>query len=235
MITCPATESIPGTSLEPNLRCIVTNIHKVAPAVRGISTLFVSNHHTFLADGTVSNCLSAIAEHVRNGSLLEKVDHSSTNPKLPGPLELLYLPSGNHELDSDLVLPEPLELLYLPSGNHELDSDLVLPEPLELLYLPSPTAWIKPELPLLSQLEGKVSMAPHVEIDESHVNAAGKQAHALVLCAPDVVVIRIESNKTKVVMNRVFHGTGQTVGSRHVPCGWRVQRCISNMCGTCLV
>ena len=48
-------------------------------------------------------------------------------------------------------------------------------------------------------------MAPHVEIDESHVNVAGKQAHALVLCAPDVVIIRIESNKTKVVMNRVFH------------------------------
>ena len=113
MITCPATESIPGTSLEPNLRCIVMNIHKVAPAVRGISRLLVSNHHTFLADGTVSNCLSAIAEYVRNGGLLEKVNPPSTNPKLPEPLELPHLPSGKQ--DGKQELPEPLELPHLPS------------------------------------------------------------------------------------------------------------------------
>ena len=44
------------------------NIHGVALAIRGICRLFLSNHSIALSEGAISNCLSAMAWHIREGN-----------------------------------------------------------------------------------------------------------------------------------------------------------------------
>jgi hypothetical protein len=79
--TWPATASIPGTWVGPRLRRIIMNIHEVAPAVRGICRLLFSNHGVTLSEGAVSNCLSAMARHVREGSLVAAVQGGGPPPE----------------------------------------------------------------------------------------------------------------------------------------------------------
>ena len=72
-LTWPATESIPGIWAGPNLRRIIMNLHAVTPTVRGICYILSSNHNVTLSEGAVSNCLSAMARHIRKGSLVEAI------------------------------------------------------------------------------------------------------------------------------------------------------------------
>ena len=72
-LTWPATESIPGTWAGPNLRRIIMNLHAVTPTVRGICYVLFTNHNVTLSEGAVSNCLSAMARHIRKGSLVEAI------------------------------------------------------------------------------------------------------------------------------------------------------------------
>ena len=71
VLTWPATASIPGTRVGPSPRRIIMNLHAVAPAVRGICYLLLSNHDIALSEGAVSNCLPAMVRHVRKGSPVE--------------------------------------------------------------------------------------------------------------------------------------------------------------------
>ena len=73
VLTWSATASIPGTWAGPNLRRIIMNLHAVTPTVRGICYILSSNHNVTLSEGAVSNCLSAMARHVREGSLVEVI------------------------------------------------------------------------------------------------------------------------------------------------------------------
>ena len=73
VLTWPATASIPGTWAGPNLRRIIMNLHAVTPTVRGICYVLFTNHNVTLSEGAVSNCLSAMARHVREGSLVEAI------------------------------------------------------------------------------------------------------------------------------------------------------------------
>ena len=73
VITWPATGSMPGTWAGPNLRRIIMNIHEVAYTVWAISRLLKSNHDCTMSAGAVSNCISAMAEHARNGSRVVRV------------------------------------------------------------------------------------------------------------------------------------------------------------------
>ncbi len=73
VLTWPATASIPGTWAGPNLRRIIMNLHAVTPTVRGICYVLFTNHNVTLSEGAVSNCLPAMARHVREGSLVEAI------------------------------------------------------------------------------------------------------------------------------------------------------------------
>ena len=73
VLTWPATESIPDTRVDPNLRRIIMNLQVVSPTVRGICYVLFTNHSVTLSEGAVSNCLSAMARHVREGSLVEAI------------------------------------------------------------------------------------------------------------------------------------------------------------------
>ncbi len=84
VLTWPATESIPGTWAGPNLRRIIMNLHAVTPTVRGICYILFTNHNVTMSEGAVSNCLSAMAQHVREGGLVEAIggDGSASEPLL---------------------------------------------------------------------------------------------------------------------------------------------------------
>ena len=57
---------------------------------------------------------------------------------------------------------------------------------------------------LMERLEDMASMSPHVEFDESHANVAGGYAQALVLLASGIVIIHIESGRSKETIQRLF-------------------------------
>ena len=84
VLTWPATASIPGTWAGPNLRRIIMNLHAVTPTVRGICYVLFTNHNVTLSEGAVSNCLSAMARHVREGGLVEAIggDGPASEPLL---------------------------------------------------------------------------------------------------------------------------------------------------------
>ena len=82
-VTYPETDSIPGTWAGPNIRRIIMNIHGVSPTVRGISKLLYTNHNCVMSDGAVSNCLSAISAHIREGTLLTYVSVSEDDTPMP--------------------------------------------------------------------------------------------------------------------------------------------------------
>ena len=68
-ISNPATESIPGSSAGPRLRQIIINIHEVCPSNGGIRRLLLSNHNITVSTGAISNCLMAVSNQLRDGSL----------------------------------------------------------------------------------------------------------------------------------------------------------------------
>ena len=155
-LTWPATGSIPGTWVGPRLRRVTMNIHEVAPTVRGICRLLLSNHDVTLSDGAASNCLSVMARHIREGSLVEAMPIRGDDPP-PEPLPSVSGP--------------PVAALPDPDG----DGD----------GRPNLAARFDPgSAPLLVRLE-EASMAPYVEFDESRVNVAGSQEMVLVLRTPN--------------------------------------------------
>ena len=80
VLTWPATASIPGTWAGPNLRRIIMNLHAVTPTVRGICYVLFTNHNVTLSEGAVSNCLPAMARHIRKGSPVEAAAAREDDP-----------------------------------------------------------------------------------------------------------------------------------------------------------
>ena len=227
VITWPATGSIPGTWAGPNLRRIIMNIHEVAYTVWAISRLLRSNHDCIMSAGAVSNCISAMAEHARNGSRVVRVAAPGANaqdgiraeaPK--GNDGSAEAPKGN---DGSAEAPKGNDgSAEAPKGNDgsvKVQDAGALMEPLpsaskpplralhsraEPHHSPESTPWPALQPPLLARLEDIASMAPYAMEDESEVNVAGKRSQALVLCVPGLVIIRIMPNRSKVVMKRVF-------------------------------
>ena len=181
-ITWPATGSIPGTWVGPRLRRIIMNIHEVAPAVRGICRLLFSNHDVALSDGGISNCLSAMARHIREGSLVEAMPIRGDDPP-PEPLPSVSGP--------------PVAALPDPDGDGDGDGDGGSRPNLPARFDPG-------SAPVLVRLEEEASMAPYVEFDESGVNVAGSQEMVLVLRTPNLVIMRIASDRARDTIERLF-------------------------------
>lgn len=169
-LTWPATGSIPGTWAGPSLRRTIMNLHEVTPAVRGISKVLKSNHGCDMSEGAVSNCLLAMARHIRNGTLVEWGVGPKAGPPPCGPRPHMALPAA---------CAEPRR-----SRNG--------------------TAWPARRPPLLARIEEMASMASYVMVDESHVNVAGSSSQEIVLLTPGVAIVRIEEDRSKITMGRVF-------------------------------
>ena len=73
-VTKPDTDTLPGSGCGPNLRRIISNIHDVTPSTYGIRKLLRRNHNTTLSAGAISNCITAMARHARQGNA----------PQIPG-------------------------------------------------------------------------------------------------------------------------------------------------------
>ena len=151
VLTWPAAASIPGTWAGPNLRRIIMNLHAVTPTVRGICYILSSNHDITLSEGVVSNCLPAMARHIRKGSPVEAVAARGDDPASE-PLPAATRPP----------------VAALPDGDGDGRPN-------------QPSRFDPGEVPLLIRMEEGVSMSSYVEFDGSPVNVAGSRGMALVL------------------------------------------------------
>lgn len=77
--------TIPGSSFGPNLRAILASMHRMMPAVRSIAYGLSSNHDVEVSIGSVSNCLTAMAEYSKHGSIRKISPAGRTAPHGPGP------------------------------------------------------------------------------------------------------------------------------------------------------
>ena len=72
VISYPATDAIAGTAAGPRLRRIIVNLHMEIPSISSIMNILQSNHNTTVSQGFISNCLSAVVRHAREGGLWEE-------------------------------------------------------------------------------------------------------------------------------------------------------------------
>lgn len=182
-VTQPATDSIPGTWAGPNLRRIIMNIHGISPTVDGISKLLKSNHNCDMSSSAVSNCLSAMAAHARNGTLRTYLPVSEDDSTPYGDTQHGDTPmvSGSKP---------PVITPHTDVTSHD-----------NTQY----TIWEGPKQSLLRQMEGEASITPWVMEDESRYNVGGKSCQTLVLLTPTLVFILIRPGRSKVTIEEAFH------------------------------
>ena len=96
---------------------------------------------------------------------------------------------------------EPIDKPMPPTSSPPLAPPDVYDEP---HHAPTSTTWPAIQLPLLARMEDEASMAPYVMVDESGVNVGGKRAQEIVLLTPSVILVRIEPDRSKKTIRRIF-------------------------------
>lgn len=188
----PHAHTIPGSSFGPNLRAILANLHRMTPAVRLIAYGLMSNHRAAVSTGSVSNCVTAIAEYAKFGNVRE------ISPR----------PEAGQEAGPDMGPARwPAPFTEAPRGT-EPEAPATGTAPMVRdggRDAPPHHSRAGPAMPpVMDQIMDMLSMAPHIIFDESSERVDGEGWQALVARSPRAILIVIRPDRSKTTIQAEF-------------------------------